>query len=111
MHVKFNKNTPNISGSGPKLVFDIDALTKSMNYESVVAGSQSNGSAGNKDSEVLSTEEPRFNQEKDANVNSTNNVNVAGIEDNTVDENIVYGCADDPDMPKLEEIGRFSDAE
>nr|GFD53236.1 hypothetical protein [Tanacetum cinerariifolium] len=72
----------------------------------------------NKDSEILSTEEPRVNQEKDANVNNTNNINTvsptdnaAGIKDNAVDENIVYGCADDPNMPDLEEIGRFSDAE
>ncbi|GKA50410.1 putative ribonuclease H-like domain-containing protein, partial [Tanacetum coccineum] len=43
-----------------------------------------------------STEEPRINQEKDASVNSTNNintvsptVNAASIEDNVVDENIV----------------------
>ncbi|GKG34121.1 hypothetical protein Tco_0434280, partial [Tanacetum coccineum] len=57
---------------------------------------------GNEDSEVPSTEELRVNQEKDANVNSTNNINLvsptdnaAGIEDNVVDENIVYGCADD----------------
>ncbi|GJT01449.1 hypothetical protein Tco_0822618 [Tanacetum coccineum] len=65
----------------------------------------------NKDSEVPSTEEPRVNQEKDANINSTNNinnvsptVNAACIEDNVVDENIVYGYADDPNMPNLEEI-------
>ncbi|GJU13997.1 putative ribonuclease H-like domain-containing protein [Tanacetum coccineum] len=32
-------------------------------------------------------------------------------EDNAVAENIVYGCANDPNMPELEEIGRFSDAE
>ncbi|GJS55616.1 putative ribonuclease H-like domain-containing protein [Tanacetum coccineum] len=31
--------------------------------------------------------------------------------DNAVAENIVYGCANDPNMPELEEIGRFSDAE
>ncbi|GKD17388.1 putative ribonuclease H-like domain-containing protein [Tanacetum coccineum] len=71
-----------------------------------------------KDSEVPSTKEPRMNQEKDANVNSTNNintvsptVNAASIEDNVVDENIVYRCVDDPNIPDLEEIGRFSDAE
>ncbi|GJQ96594.1 putative ribonuclease H-like domain-containing protein [Tanacetum coccineum] len=29
---------------------------------------------------------------------------------NVVDENIVYGCAEDPNMPELEEIGIFSDA-
>ncbi|GKA16646.1 ribonuclease H-like domain-containing protein [Tanacetum coccineum] len=185
LHVQFSENTPNIAGSGPNWLFDIDALTKSMNYKPVVVGNQSNGSAGTKacdnagkarvetvpgkdyillplwtqdppfsssskdspdagfkpsreeekkdaedpgnesgnppegkDSEVPSTEEPRINQEKDASVNSTNNintvsptVNAASIEDNVVDENIVYGCADDPNIPDLEEIGRFSDAE
>ncbi|GJS14673.1 putative ribonuclease H-like domain-containing protein [Tanacetum coccineum] len=66
---------------------------------------------GNKDSEVSSTEKPSVNQEKDASVNNTNTintdsptVNTAGIEDNAVDENIVYGCDDDPNMPELEEI-------
>nr|GEU28733.1 ribonuclease H-like domain-containing protein [Tanacetum cinerariifolium] len=65
----------------------------------------------NEDNEVLSTEEPRVNQEKDANVNNTNYINTvsqtdnaAVIKDNVVDENIVYGCADDPNMPNLEEI-------
>ncbi|GKA62884.1 hypothetical protein Tco_0762403, partial [Tanacetum coccineum] len=62
--------------------------------------------------------EPRINQEKDASVNNTNNfnnvsltVNAASIEDNALDDNIVYGCADDPNIPDLEEIGRFNDAE
>ncbi|GJZ87617.1 uncharacterized mitochondrial protein-like protein [Tanacetum coccineum] len=66
---------------------------------------------GNKDSKVPSTEEPRVNQEKNANVNSTNTINIVnptinatGIEDNTVDEYIVYGCVDDPNMPELEDI-------
>ncbi|GJZ57492.1 hypothetical protein Tco_0612986 [Tanacetum coccineum] len=42
------ENTPNIAGSGPNWLFDIDALTKSMNYKPVVAGNQSNGNAGTK---------------------------------------------------------------
>ncbi|GKE70376.1 putative ribonuclease H-like domain-containing protein, partial [Tanacetum coccineum] len=42
------ENTPNIAISGPKWLFDIDALTKSMNYKLVVAGNQSNGNAGTK---------------------------------------------------------------
>ncbi|GJY24584.1 ribonuclease H-like domain-containing protein [Tanacetum coccineum] len=162
---------------GPNWLFDFDALTKSMNYEPVVVGNQSNGSAGtktcdnigkarvetvhgkdyillplwtqdpsffssskdsldagfkpsgeeekkdvkdlgNKDSEASSTEEPRVNQEKDSNVNSTNNINTVspidnavGIEDNAVDENLVYGCADDPNMPHLEEIVYSDDDE
>nr|GEU91737.1 putative ribonuclease H-like domain-containing protein [Tanacetum cinerariifolium] len=55
----------------------------------------------NKYNEVPSTEEPRVNQEMDTNVNSTNNINTvsladiaAGIKDNAVNENIVYGWAD-----------------
>ncbi|GJS06045.1 ribonuclease H-like domain-containing protein [Tanacetum coccineum] len=48
MPVQFSKNTPNITGNGPNWLFDIDALTKSMNYKPVVAGNQSNGNAGTK---------------------------------------------------------------
>ncbi|GJU24442.1 putative ribonuclease H-like domain-containing protein [Tanacetum coccineum] len=66
---------------------------------------------GNEDSEVPSIEEPRVNQEKDASVNNTNTINIirttviiVGIEDNDVDENIVYRCDDDQNMPELEEI-------
>nr|GFB21100.1 retrovirus-related Pol polyprotein from transposon TNT 1-94 [Tanacetum cinerariifolium] len=47
-HAKFSENTPNIAGSGPNWLFDIDALTKSINYKPVVVGNQSNGSAGTK---------------------------------------------------------------
>nr|GEU61374.1 ribonuclease H-like domain-containing protein [Tanacetum cinerariifolium] len=162
LHITFLENKPNVAGSEPTWLFDIDTLTKSMNYKPVVAENQSNSSVGkaimetvpdkdyillplwtqdllfsssfkdspgagckpsgeeekkdaggleNIDSEVPSTEEPRINQEKDANVNSSNNINdvsltinVADIEDNAVDENIVYGCADDPNMPNLEEV-------
>ncbi|GJW19080.1 ribonuclease H-like domain-containing protein [Tanacetum coccineum] len=206
LHVQFSENTPNIAGSGPNWLFDIDALTKSMNYKPVVAGNQSNGSgpnwlfdidaltksmnnkpvvAGNqsngnvgtkacddagkarvetipgkdyillplwpqdpqfsfsskdspdagfkpsreeekkdaedlenKDSEVPSIEEPRVNQDKDVNINNTNNINTVsptinapGIEDNADDEIIVYGCADDPNMPNLEEIVYSDDDE
>ncbi|GJU30643.1 putative ribonuclease H-like domain-containing protein [Tanacetum coccineum] len=46
LHVQFSENTPNIKGSGPNWLFDIDALTKSMNYKLVVAGNQYNGNAG-----------------------------------------------------------------
>ncbi|GJZ57890.1 putative ribonuclease H-like domain-containing protein [Tanacetum coccineum] len=128
-------NTIDHLGSGPNWLFDIDALTNSMNYKPVVAENRFNGNAGTKacadageeekkDAEELGNEGgnpseagERFNQEKDASVNSTNNnntvsptVNAARIEDNAVDENIFYGCADDPNIPYLEEISRFSDA-
>ncbi|GJZ96676.1 ribonuclease H-like domain-containing protein, partial [Tanacetum coccineum] len=48
LHVQFSGNTPNIAGSGPNWLFDIDALTKSMNYKPVLTGNQSNGSTGTK---------------------------------------------------------------
>nr|GEV58609.1 ribonuclease H-like domain-containing protein [Tanacetum cinerariifolium] len=48
LHIRFSENTPNVAGSGPAWLFDIDALTKSMNYKPVVAGNQSNGNVGTK---------------------------------------------------------------
>ncbi|GJW13967.1 putative ribonuclease H-like domain-containing protein [Tanacetum coccineum] len=115
LHVKFSEETHNIAGSGPEWLFDIDTLTKSINYKPVVAWNQTNGNAGEEekkdDEDPMNKEEPRVNQENDASVNSTNSintvsstVNVVGIEDNAVDENIVYGCEDDPNMPNLEKI-------
>nr|GEW97584.1 hypothetical protein [Tanacetum cinerariifolium] len=169
LHITFLENKPNVAGSRPTWLFDIDTLTKSMNYKPVVVENQSNGSTrkarvetvpekdyillplwtqdllfsfsskdspgdrfkpsreeekkdvenpGNEDNKVLSTEEPRVNQEKDANVNNTNNINtvsptanVAGIKDNAFDKNIVYGCANDLNMPNLEEIVYLNDDE
>ncbi|GJU53546.1 ribonuclease H-like domain-containing protein [Tanacetum coccineum] len=46
LHIKFLENKHNVAGSGPKWLFDIDSLTKSMNYELVFAGNQSNDDAG-----------------------------------------------------------------
>ncbi|GJU75736.1 putative ribonuclease H-like domain-containing protein [Tanacetum coccineum] len=45
LHVRFNENTPNMVGSGPNCLFDLDALTKTMNYKPVYAWNQTNGSA------------------------------------------------------------------
>ncbi|GJX03036.1 retrovirus-related pol polyprotein from transposon TNT 1-94 [Tanacetum coccineum] len=49
MHVKFSEETPNIAGNRPNWLFDINALTISMNYKPVVAGNQTNGNAGTKE--------------------------------------------------------------
>ncbi|GJV65337.1 putative ribonuclease H-like domain-containing protein [Tanacetum coccineum] len=51
LHIRFSKSTPNVVGSGPDWLFDIDALTRTMNYEPIVAGTQSNGFAGTKASD------------------------------------------------------------
>ncbi|GJV10939.1 putative ribonuclease H-like domain-containing protein [Tanacetum coccineum] len=51
LHIRFSKSTPNVVGSGPDWLFDIDALTRTMNYEPIVTGTQSNGFAGTKASD------------------------------------------------------------
>nr|GEV25213.1 putative ribonuclease H-like domain-containing protein [Tanacetum cinerariifolium] len=48
-HVNFLENKPNIAGSGPTWLFDIDSLTRTINYQPVTAGNQTNLSAGFQD--------------------------------------------------------------
>ncbi|GJW03983.1 retrovirus-related pol polyprotein from transposon TNT 1-94 [Tanacetum coccineum] len=65
-------------GSGPNWLFDIDALTRTMNYEPIVAGTQSNGFAVDmerKDDKIPRKDSECKDQEKEDNVNNTNNVN------------------------------------
>ncbi|GKF63983.1 hypothetical protein Tco_0187431, partial [Tanacetum coccineum] len=51
LHIRFSESIPNVVGSGPDWLFDIDALTRIMNYKPIVAGTQSNGLAGTKASD------------------------------------------------------------
>ncbi|GJU91908.1 putative ribonuclease H-like domain-containing protein [Tanacetum coccineum] len=46
LHIGFLENKPMIEGNGPKWLFDLDSLTKSMNYVLVVVGTLSNDFAG-----------------------------------------------------------------
>ncbi|GJX91065.1 putative ribonuclease H-like domain-containing protein [Tanacetum coccineum] len=46
LHINFLENKPNVAGSGPEWLFDIDSLTKSMNYKPITAGNQTNSDAG-----------------------------------------------------------------
>nr|GEV44464.1 hypothetical protein [Tanacetum cinerariifolium] len=86
LHIRFSENTPNVVGSGPDWLFDIDALTRTMNYEPIVV-----------------------DQEKDDNVNSTNNVNAASTNEvYIVSENISNKLPFDPDMPALKDISTFN---
>ncbi|GKD69807.1 putative ribonuclease H-like domain-containing protein, partial [Tanacetum coccineum] len=48
LHIRFLEDKPIISGDGPKWLFDLDSLTKSMNYVPVIAGTISNDFAGSK---------------------------------------------------------------
>ncbi|GKD94751.1 putative ribonuclease H-like domain-containing protein [Tanacetum coccineum] len=46
LHINFLENKSNVAGSGLEWLFDIDSLTKSMNYEPVTAENQTNDDAG-----------------------------------------------------------------
>ncbi|GJR40839.1 putative ribonuclease H-like domain-containing protein [Tanacetum coccineum] len=124
LHIRFNETTPNVVGSGPDWLFDIDALTRTMNYEPIVAGTQSNGFVdlksshddGSKPSSDFGKkvdEDPRkeskFNdQEKEDNVNNTNNVNAASINEvNVVSGKTSIELPFDPNMPALEDYSIF----
>nr|GFB15494.1 ribonuclease H-like domain-containing protein [Tanacetum cinerariifolium] len=42
LHVNFLENKPNITGSSPTWLFDIDSLIRTVNYQPVTAGNQTN---------------------------------------------------------------------
>ncbi|GJY29023.1 retrovirus-related pol polyprotein from transposon TNT 1-94 [Tanacetum coccineum] len=88
LHIRFSENIPNAVGSGPDWLFDIDSLTRTMNYEPIVAGTQSNGFADN--------------------VNNTNNVNAASTNEvNAVGGKTSIKLPFDPNMSALEDYSIF----
>ncbi|GJR05781.1 ribonuclease H-like domain-containing protein [Tanacetum coccineum] len=104
----------------------------SMNYKPVVIGNQSNGNAGTKACDDVgkarmetkvtkepgkeggdpSKEDERDDQEKDASVNSTNNVNATSTNEvNAVGRKASIKLPDEPNMPALEDIVYSDDDE
>ncbi|GKA67223.1 hypothetical protein Tco_0767031 [Tanacetum coccineum] len=73
-------------------------------------GNQSNGNAGTKacnDADLKSSPDARFKpsgEEEKKDAKDPRNKDSEVLKDNTVDENIVYGCVDDPNMPELEDV-------
>nr|GEV12266.1 ribonuclease H-like domain-containing protein [Tanacetum cinerariifolium] len=97
LHIRFSESTPNVLGSGPDWLFDIDALTRTMNYEPIVAdpksshndGSKPLSDDGKKVDEDLRKENKCNDQVKDDNVNNINNVNAVSSTVNAADTNRV----------------------
>ncbi|GJU91938.1 putative ribonuclease H-like domain-containing protein [Tanacetum coccineum] len=106
LHIRFSESIPNVVGSGPDWLFDIDALTRTMNYEPIVAGTQANGFAeGNEDPRK---ESESNDQEKEDNVNITNNVNAAGTNEvNAIGGKTSIELPFDLNMPALEDYSIF----
>ncbi|GKA41306.1 putative ribonuclease H-like domain-containing protein [Tanacetum coccineum] len=50
LHIRFLEDKPIIAGDGPKWLFELDVLTKSMNYVLVVTGRNSNDFVGTEES-------------------------------------------------------------
>ncbi|GKB63719.1 putative ribonuclease H-like domain-containing protein [Tanacetum coccineum] len=50
LHIRFLEDKPIIAGDGPKWLFDIDILTKSMNYMPFVVGTNFNDLVGTEES-------------------------------------------------------------
>ncbi|GJT69995.1 hypothetical protein Tco_1029281 [Tanacetum coccineum] len=101
-------------GSGPDWLFDIDALTRTINYEPIIAGTQSNGFAGTKASDNAG-QARKETELKEDDVNNTNNVNTVSSTVNaagTNEVNVVGGKTSiklpfDPNMPTLEDDSIF----
>nr|GEV86924.1 retrovirus-related Pol polyprotein from transposon TNT 1-94 [Tanacetum cinerariifolium] len=67
LHINFLENKPNVAGSGPTWLFVIDTLIKTMNYQPVTVGNQSNLSAGVQEqfnAEKVGEEKPEFEGRK-----------------------------------------------
>nr|GEZ29385.1 hypothetical protein [Tanacetum cinerariifolium] len=56
LHVNFMENKPNVAGSGPAWLFDIDSLTRTINYHPVIVENQTNFNAGFQDKEKAGEE-------------------------------------------------------
>nr|GEU84565.1 hypothetical protein [Tanacetum cinerariifolium] len=99
LHIRFLEDKPIIAGDGPTWLFDIDTLTKLMNYVPVVAGTNSINFVGteksigaghaSKDDDGVTKESGINDQERPE--NSTQDVNTTGLSINTVSTNVNTG--------------------
>ncbi|GKA65492.1 putative ribonuclease H-like domain-containing protein, partial [Tanacetum coccineum] len=60
LNIRFLENVPNVTGNGPDWLFDVDSLSKSMNYVPIIAGNKTNGIAGKRDNIVA---DPKVSEE------------------------------------------------
>ncbi|GKD85866.1 uncharacterized mitochondrial protein-like protein [Tanacetum coccineum] len=105
LHVQFSENTPNIAGSGPSTKASDDTGKATME-----PSSPNDGSKPLSDDEKKVDKDPRKDnesndQEKEDNVNSTNNVNATSTNKvNAIGAKTSIELQIDLDMPELEDI-------
>ncbi|GJU34305.1 putative ribonuclease H-like domain-containing protein [Tanacetum coccineum] len=93
-----------INRSGPNWLFDIDALTKSINYKLVVAGNQPNGNAGAKAYNDAGKARMESSSQDDGSKPSSD-------DEKKVDEDPRKDSENDLNMPALEDIVYSDDDE
>ncbi|GJW11643.1 putative ribonuclease H-like domain-containing protein [Tanacetum coccineum] len=65
LNIRFLENAPNVTGNGPDWLFDVDSLSKSMNYVPVIAENQTNGIAGKRDNIIAGQAEKKIEPEQE----------------------------------------------
>nr|GEY37213.1 putative ribonuclease H-like domain-containing protein [Tanacetum cinerariifolium] len=121
LHANFLENQPNVAGSGPKWLFDIDTLTQSMNYQPVVVGNQPNHNVGIQENLDVDPQNTDADAAFDVKDNETEVHHYASPSDNVVRSTFeISGKSslvdpspypDDLDMPALEDIVYSDDEE
>nr|GFC57179.1 ribonuclease H-like domain-containing protein [Tanacetum cinerariifolium] len=103
LHIEFLENKPTVAGVGPEWLFDIDMLTKSVNYVPVIAGINSNDFVGTKDSIGAGQSSRRQDLLK-------TNVFMPLWKDGSPLFDSSPKISDDPKMPGLETIATYDDS-
>nr|GEX48827.1 hypothetical protein [Tanacetum cinerariifolium] len=139
LHINFLENQPNVAGSGPTWLFDIDTLTQFMNYQPVVVGNQPYSSADPQNTDAnaafdvkenksevhvspSSSDKTKKHDEKATREDKgKSHFNVVGPSDNAISPSFEIGgkslfvdpsqYSDDPNMPALEDIIYSDDEE
>nr|GFA10162.1 hypothetical protein [Tanacetum cinerariifolium] len=92
LHVNFMENKPNVAGSGPTWLFDIDSLSQTMNYHLVIAENQTNSNESFPDTEKKGDEGTQiyvlFLVLSDVSINSQNNKKDALVDEKEHDDDI-----------------------
>nr|GEY26551.1 putative ribonuclease H-like domain-containing protein [Tanacetum cinerariifolium] len=99
LHVNFMKNKPNVAGSGPAWLFDIDSPSRTINYHPVHAENQTNSNAGFQDTEKAGEEETHtyvlFPVSSDGFINLKNNNKDAHTDGKEHDDDIQKSMSPD----------------
>nr|GFA21489.1 retrovirus-related Pol polyprotein from transposon TNT 1-94 [Tanacetum cinerariifolium] len=133
-HVNFIENKPNVAGSGPAWLFNIDSLSQTMNYYPVITENQTNYNASFPDTEKNNNKDALVDEKEhdddiqksvdlnakfeECNNNSSNGVNTASSLVSTVGQNFINNTNDfsaagpsNAAMPNLEDLSYSNDAD